>query len=159
VRERAKRVLGMVNLLSQYELMALLDGLADDAAASHFFDTLEHLLRAEGDLEPAFRAFLDACEALPRKKGRVFSWPVVTVLPFLALPEIHMLLQPEMTKSAALRLGFDLQYDPTPSWRTYSALLRLARIYFDALEPLAPRDLIDVQSFLFLAAGGYDRPD
>ncbi len=159
VRERAKRVLGMINLLSQYELMALLDGLADDSAASRFFDMLERLLRAEGDLEPAFQAFLDACEALPRKKGRVFSWPVVTVLPFLALPQAHMLLKPEMTKAAALRLGFDLQYDPTPNWRTYSRLLELARIYFEELASLAPRDRIDVQSFLFVAAGGYDRPD
>jgi hypothetical protein len=40
------------------------------------------------------------------------SWPVATILPYLADPSRFMLLKPEVTRQAAERYPFDLMYDP-----------------------------------------------
>ena len=66
-----------------------------------------------------------------------------------------MFMKPDVTKNAADSLGFQLNYRPEPNWLTYSSLLRMADIYQRKLAPLKPRDLIDVQSFFWVACGGY----
>jgi hypothetical protein len=103
--------------------------------------------------EPYAQAVID----LPAPKGRVATWPVATILPFLAQPDRHVCIKPEVTKNAANRLGFHLHYEPEPNWRTYEAALRLAAIFRDKLATLKPRDMIDVQSFIYVACGGYER--
>ena len=55
-----------------------------------------------------------------------------------------------MTRLAAARYGFDLPYQSRPNWSTYSALLQLAGIVKRDQADLGPRDLIDVQSFLWV---------
>jgi hypothetical protein len=80
---------------------------------------------------------------------------VATIIPFLAQPNRHMFLKPEVTRKAADSLGFELNYRPEPNWLTYKSLLRMADIYGQRLAYLEPRDLIDVQSFFYVACGGY----
>jgi hypothetical protein len=77
-----------------------------------------------------------------------FDWQVVTLLPFIAQPDRHMLLQPKIACDAANRLGFNLSYDTTPGWKTYSALLRSADLLLAALKPLGARDYVDVECFM-----------
>jgi hypothetical protein len=68
-----------------------------------------------------------------------------------------MFLKPEVTQAGAQTLGFDLQYDSKPNWVTYSALIRMGAVYLKLLERLGARDFIDVQSFIFVAGGGYEK--
>jgi hypothetical protein len=73
-------------------------------------------------------------------------------LPFLARPDVFMFVRPTVTLKAAEHLGFDLHFDPRPNWTTYDAVLRMSRIYFERLQDLRPRDLIDVQSFFWVTS-------
>jgi hypothetical protein len=129
----------------------------DSRHARRFFESLLDLLDAAEITEPVFSPYADAVCRLPIKAGgkRVATWPVATIIPFLAKPDRHMFLKPSVTHPAAETLGFDLRYEPTPNWRTYEALLRMSGIYLTLLKPKGARDFIDVQSFFWVVGGGY----
>jgi hypothetical protein len=80
----------------------------------------------------------------------VASWPVATIMLYLAQPQRHMLLRPSVSQQAALRFGFELNYAPRPNWRTYNALLTMSQQLLKELSPLGARDLIDVQSYMWV---------
>jgi hypothetical protein len=88
--------------------------------------------------------------SLPRRQTRVLTWPVVTVFGFIAQPDRHMLLKPNVTRVAAAQYGVEFHYQSRPNWNTYSELLALASTVRADLRDLAPRDLIDIQSFLWV---------
>lgn len=77
------------------------------------------------------------------------TWPVSTILPFLADPSRFVLLRPEVTKQAADRYPFDLMYDPEANSRTYKRLMILSDILLGVLKPLGARDYMDVQAFIW----------
>lgn len=55
-----------------------------------------------------------------------------------------------MTQLAASEYEFDFEYESHPSWKTYASLLAFAgRIQRD-LRDLRPRDMIDIQSFIWV---------
>jgi hypothetical protein len=83
----------------------------------------------------------------------VVTWPVLTLLPFIARPTDHMFLKPSVTQVAAAAIGFDLQYRPEPNWLTYKRLIQMSERLMTVLRPHGARDLIDVQSFIWVAAG------
>jgi hypothetical protein len=72
------------------------------------------------------------------------------VFGFMARPKVHMFLKPTVTRAAAGAYGFDFRYESTPSWRTYAELLSFARTVRADLRDLKPRDMIDIQSFLWV---------
>jgi hypothetical protein len=151
IAELSRRALGVVTLaraLSSTDAAALRDGLQDEAAARAYFTALLAYLAVE-PTEPTFAAYASAASGLRRAgAGSAPTWPLVTLLPFLAQPTRHMLVQPTVTGTAAQRLGFDLPWQTTPSWATYEAACRLGRVYLDALGEAGGRDLIDVTFFL-----------
>lgn len=155
---RAESVIGKVNLLSPYESAAFRDAMAQRAPAKRFFEALLALLEADTISRAVFDPYADAVCDLPQRDGgsRVATWPVATVLPFLAKPSCHLFLKPSVTQRAAETLGFDLCYDPTPNWGTYGALLRMGEVCRELIAHLKPLDMIDVQSFLWVTSGGYD---
>jgi hypothetical protein len=78
------------------------------------------------------------------------TWPIVTVFGFIARPRVHIILKPNVTRTAAEAYGFDLDYRTTPEWHTYSRLRQFAaQIRADQAE-LGPRDMIDAQSFIWV---------
>jgi hypothetical protein len=152
--EETNRVVGKVNLLFSVEQAAFRDALKDAQAARAYFERLDALLQAPKVTEDVYAPYAKAVRDLPADRGRVASWPVATLLPFLAQPDRHMFLKPSVTQVAALALGVNLNYRAEPNWLTYSSLLHLAADYKEKLSPLRPRDLIDVQSF-FWVVGRY----
>jgi hypothetical protein len=58
-------------------------------------------------------------------------------------------IKPTITKNAADICGFDLHYRPALNWATYSAVLRFSELLKNSLVDLKPRDMIDVQSFMW----------
>lgn len=156
VEEFAKRVLAIVgstNLLSPFEAMALRDGLQDEEPAQRFFEALLGCLD-HGPAPETFAPLADAVLGLPAKKGRarVATWPVLTILPFLARPDRFMFLKPEITTQCAERMRFDLHYDSSLRWVTYDRLMKLSELLLEKLRPLGARDYIDVQSFMWVIA-------
>ncbi|MBS7538293.1 hypothetical protein [Ancylobacter lacus] len=89
------------------------------------------------------------------------TWPILTYLPFLWDPERHMFLKPEVTRSLAERVGHILAdvYQSPPDFATYEALLDLAGAIRRHIAELEPEDGIDVQSFIWVAGGGYKDDD
>ena len=80
----------------------------------------------------------------------MLTWPLVTIFGFLALPEKHFFLKPMVTRVAADNYGFDFGYTSRPNWNTYSSLLEFAGVVRGDLRDLRPRDMIDIQSFLWV---------
>lgn len=156
--ERALSIISKVNLLSSFEKMAIHDALIQQGPAKKFFNTLIDLLDSPDITSQVYEPYIGAVCNLPQEKGkaRVATWPVATILPFLAQPDRHMFLKPDTTLPGAETLGFDLHYRSEPNWITYDALLRMGGIYKSQIEHLAPKDFIDVQSFIWVTCGGYD---
>ncbi len=155
VEELSKRLFvveGLLNLLSPYEKMALSDALKNEQAAMSYFSALFDVCDQDKVEKESYQALIVAVNELPAEEGksRVSTWPVLTQFPFVARPDCHMFLKPEVTKSCAERMMFDLQYSPELNWGTYSQLLKLADRLFEELKPMGAKDYIDVQSYIFV---------
>jgi hypothetical protein len=150
VARRAIRIESRTNLLFSFEKMALRDAVKSPRGAELFARALLALLHGDGALDARFSEWIAAIADLPRKQTRVLTWPLVTVFGFIAQPKVHLFFKPTVTREAARRYGFELPYRPQPSWTTYKSLLQFAaRVRVD-LRDLRPRDMIDIQSFLWV---------
>lgn len=89
-------------------------------------------------------------DELPRRQTRVLTWPLVTVFGFIAQPGRHIFLKPNTIRAAARAYGYELPYRSRPDWETYAALLEFAGLVREDLADLEPRDMIDIQSFLWV---------
>jgi hypothetical protein len=67
----------------------------------------------------------------------------------MLFPSDHMFLKPEVTQAAADACRFELMYRPQINSRTYSRLLEFSQHLKTQLSDLEPRDMIDVQSFIW----------
>jgi hypothetical protein len=61
-----------------------------------------------------------------------------------------MFLKPNVTRRAAAAYEFDFSYRPGPSWDTYASLLAFAKCVRRDQRALGPRDMIDLQSFIWV---------
>ena len=147
---RAVTIESRTNLLFSFEKMALRDAVRSPAGARAFGEGLWELLHGRGGLERRFERWVDAVDSLPRRQTRVLTWPLATVFGFLARPDVHIFFKPMVTRRAAAEYEWELPYRSRPSWEGYSALLELAAAVRRDLSDLRPRDLIDVQSFLWV---------
>ncbi len=135
------------NLLFSFEKMALRDAVSTPAGARLFAQGLLDLV--EGEVEAAtFERWCEAVSHLPRRQTRVSTWPAVTVFGFIARPNAHVFLKPNVTRRAAEAYGFDFRYSARPGWDTYASLLDFARLVRRDTRDLCPRDMIDLQSFI-----------
>jgi hypothetical protein len=146
------------NLLFSFEKMALRDAVRSPAGARAFATGLFELLHGPGSEERRFERWCDAVAGLPRRQTRVLTWPLVTVFGFLARPETHIFLKPRVTRLAAAEYGYDFAYTSRPNWDTYAGLLGFAERVRKDTRDLRPRDMIDLQSFLWVQ-GSDEYPD
>ena len=154
----AVRIESRTNLLFSFEKMALRDAVKSPAGAKLFASGLYHFLHGAGGEEEKFAAWCEAVATLPRRQTRVLTWPLVTVWGFIATPERHIFLKPNVTRIAARKYGFDFQYQSKPNWETYADLLEFAAAVRRDNRDLRPRDMIDLQSFLWVQ-GSEEYPD
>jgi hypothetical protein len=137
-------------MLFSFEKMALRDALRDPAGARDFAQGLYDFLHGRGGLEGRFDRWIAAIERLPRKQTRVLTWPLATVFGFIAQPDRHMFLKPNTMRAAARAYGYELPYRSRPSWDVYAGLLAFCDVVRRDLSDLRPRDMIDIQSFLWV---------
>jgi hypothetical protein len=138
------------SMIFSFEKMALRDAVKSQTGARIFAEGLYAFLHGRGSDEARFVGWCEAVAALPRKQTRVLTWPLVTVFGFIAQPEKHIFLKPNVTKISARKYGFDLQYQSKPNWETYTSLLEFAGTVRHDLRDLRPRDMIDLQSFIWV---------
>jgi hypothetical protein len=148
---RALRVERHVRTMQKACEKEVLERALQDAVAGRlFFAALFDFLAAPAPEAPRFEALAVAVALLPGGASEA-GWPLVTLFPFIAQPDRHMLLRPAFTCEAAQRLGLDLRYESEPNWATYAALLRSSEHLLEELRSMGARDLIDVESFLHVA--------
>ena len=150
VAKRALRIESRTNLLFSFEKMALRDAIRPPAGAQAMAEGLYAFLHGRGSIETRFSRWCAVVGALPRRQTRVLTWPVVTVFGFIAQPAEHMFLKPNVTRVAAAQYRFSLTYESRPNWRTYADLLGFASVVRRDVCDLRPRDMIDIQSFLWV---------
>jgi hypothetical protein len=150
VAKRAVQIESRTNLLFSFEKMALRDAVRLGDGAEQFARGLFDFLHGRGDLRRRFERWIDVVGALPRRQTRVLTWPVVTVFGFIAQPEEHVFLKPNVTRAAAREYGYEFEYRSRPNWDTYASLLEFARTVERDVKDLKPRDMIDIQSFLWV---------
>jgi hypothetical protein len=138
------------SMMFSFEKMALRDAVRSPGGAEVFARGLYEYLHGRASLERRFAAWVNAVAGLPRRQTRVLTWPLVTVFGFIAQPRLHLFLKPTVTREATRRYGFALDYESRPSWTTYERLLRFAALLRRDLRDLKPRDMIDVQSFIWV---------
>jgi len=148
---RAVSIESRTNLLFSFEKMALRDAVRSPGGARAFAEGLYAFLHDDdGDGRGAFEAWCGVLAQLPRRQTRVLTWPLATVFGFLAQPTRHIFLKPNVTRIAAREYAYDFRYASRPGWDTYASLLGFAgRIRRDQRD-LRPRDMIDVQSFIWV---------
>lgn len=137
-------------MLFSFEKMALRDALREPEGARTFADGLYAFLHGPGGLRARFERWVSAVDALPRRQTRVLTWPLITVFGFIAQPARHIFLKPNTIRAAARAYGYNLPYRSRPNWETYAALLQFAALVREDLAALEPRDMIDIQSFLWV---------
>jgi hypothetical protein len=158
IADMAVRIEARTNLLFSFEKMALRDAVKSPLGAKAFAVALYDLLHDSETLEDRFSMWLEVVAQLPRRQTRVLTWPLATVFGFIAQPDTHFFLKPMVTREAARRYGHELPYSPRPTWSGYRDLLKfVARVRGD-IRDLRPRDMIDMQSFLWVQ-GSEEYPD
>lgn len=147
------KALGKLNLLSLQERLAFKEGLeADASSAAAYREALFDVCSAAGPDRRRFEALSAAVAALPVKPGGhpVKTWPILTLVPFIARPDRQMFVKPVMTQLVAGRLAYDILYSSAFNWPTYERVLEMGALVLEHLRPHGAVDFIDVQSFMWL---------
>ncbi len=146
------------NLLFSFEKMALRDAVKEEHSAELFAKGLYDFLHGDKDLKERFGNYRNMLAQLPVKQTRVLTWPVLTVFGFIAEPGKHIYLKPTVTKAAAKKYNYDFSYSSKPNWNTYESLLNFAEQIRKDTMKFGPRDMIDLQSFIWVM-GSEEYPD
>jgi len=147
--KRALQVVNKTNLIFPNEKMALKDGLATEKAEKLFAESLYSLLYGKNDLRERFKVFSDCLYEINAAK-----WTTMSYFLFITYPSDHMFLKPTVTQNSADLCAFELNYRSELNWLTYKCLLEFSAYLNSALVELElePRDMIDVQSFMWCIA-------
>ena len=150
IARRAVRIESRTNLLFSFEKMALRDAVKGAPALPGSLRRSMGCCTAAALLKRKFDDWCEALAKLPRRQTRVLTWPLATVFGFIAQPRQHIFLKPMVTRRAAARCGCAFHYVSRPGGGPYAAYLKLARAVRSNLADWKPRDLIDIQSFLWV---------
>lgn len=146
---RALKLVNATNLIFPNEKMALKDALAIDNARELFANALYELLYGHDELKGRFTRLTTALEEIGADK-----WTTASYFPFIIQPDQHMFVKPQITQHASELCGYEINYRPQLNWITYKSVQDFARYLHTALAELKPRDMIDVQSFMWCIAPG-----
>jgi hypothetical protein len=131
-------------------------GTMKDAHRPELVAALEELLHGTHDAGDRFDRFVSAIK-LEDASGAVRrpSWPLATMFAALVHPTAHVCVKPTYFQKQAALLSVPLDYQPLPSSAVYAQFLTVVRKTQEALlaAAQAPRDLVDVASFICLTQG------
>lgn len=132
------------NLPSLYEKLAFKDGLKKLNDPKLFARSVFNYLHGEGDLEPRFTSFANVLAQLEADK-----WPIITIFRFFLFPVTDVYIKPNNLQHAAELSRFEINYKPQLNWLTYYSVMAFYQSLADSTADLNPRDMIDVQSFIW----------
>lgn len=146
IRKLLRRVTAQTTVLFPFEQAMLGEGPKDPELMKRFCEALTGLMGGE-DFPAAFDKFVGVLISFEAAR-----WSVATYLPFLHDPEQHVFVKPKFVRDLADAFGYDLIFQPDPSYAIYSRVQDFYRFLCRKLpeygEDLTPRDMIDVQGFI-----------
>lgn len=149
------RKLDTTNLVHpRWEKPRLAEALADPVAASAYFEAIFRLADATEVTPPMFEGLSKAVDGLKSEVGQISRWPVATIFLALLRPDRFVFFRATPMMEAASLVGVAVDYQAEPNWRTYEAALVVAKKLLEKLAPAGARDLLDVQSFIFVTWTG-----
>jgi hypothetical protein len=147
--KQALRVVNATNLMFPNEKMGLKDGLREPKSEKLFSLQLYRLLYEDISLEEKFVSFADMLEHIGAAK-----WTTVSYFPFLIHPDEFIFIKPTNTINAAEVCGYQIHYKAQLNWPTFRSILEFSQYLKTAIAELKPRDMIDVQSFMWCITPG-----
>ena len=151
--KNALKVVNKTNLIFPHEKMGLTDGLKSKENREHFAISLYDFLYGQREFSARFEIFAKCLEDINASK-----WTTQTYFPFITFPEKYMFMKPTVTQSAADAFAFELNYRSEINWKSYESLLKFSEYVAGELSKLddylKPRDMIDVQSFVWCSVPG-----
>lgn len=146
---RLLKISNATNLIFPNEKMALKDGLKSQSAQKTFAQAMFALLYGDEDLEMRFDSLSKVLDEIGAAK-----WTVATYFLFIMRPDMYMFVKPTITQYASDLCGFEINYKPQLNWLTYNSVLRFSNYLMSEISELKPRDMIDVQSFMWCITPG-----
>jgi len=125
--------------------------LRDGDRAKAYWKALLDFIGAARPHRGRFEALAAAVAGLELGDSADSRWRLATLLPFVANPDMHMVLRPRFAREVTQPLGLELVYDAEPNWATYTSLLRVTGELLEKLAPLGARDHVDVEVFMEVA--------
>lgn len=147
--KRALKVSNATNLIFPNEKMSLKDGLKSSEVQQNFSEALYQLLHGNDEFEHRFVSFIKVLEDIDAAK-----WTIATYFLFIVQADKHMFVKPTITQYSSELCGYEINYKPQLNWLTYKSVLGFSEYIKDELSELKPRDMIDVQSFMWCIAPG-----
>ena len=151
-----KKIFVSVNLIDRYtkdNFKKALNDFPDEK--NNFIETLYKHLYSNETLENRFNMFIDFFGKLKNKTDfKIYSWPMVSYFGFIFLPEELVFIMKTKIEHAADLCNYEISYDSSLNWETYD---KSKNFYKDLKlklekENLFPKDMIDIQSFIWLLA-------
>jgi hypothetical protein len=146
VCDRARHIESLTNLLTKSEKTAFYGALDMPVNQKTFSVSLANLLYGTDSEEDRFKGFIRALDLLG-----INRWPCATLFGFIRFPQEKAFIKPTVIQNVAKAFCWRISYKSEPNWRGYAAVLRLYNHLRTSLveEGMMPRDMIDVQSFLW----------
>ncbi|MBF0098802.1 MAG: hypothetical protein HQM04_18145 [Magnetococcales bacterium] len=145
---RVKKLVSMTNLIQgSFEKPKLLDAIKDAKHAENFYHALYAHLHGGGTPSERLGRFAEVLEQMD-----LLKWTYATYFLFLNEPAVCMFVKPEGIKKSIQLACYPLVYDSTPSAVLYAEILKFSEWLKDQISKLEPRDMIDVQSFIWYMA-------
>lgn len=132
------------NLPASYEKMAFKDGFKKLNDPKLFALSLFEFLHGSVDLEIRFNGFSSVLRKMEADK-----WPIITNFRFFLFSTKDVFIKPTNLQHAAEVSRFMINYKPELNWLTYLRVMDFYKTLFDRMQELNPRDMIDVQSFIW----------
>jgi len=147
--DRARHVESVTNLLTKSEKAAFYEALEQTENQKLFSVGLANLLYGTETVEERFKRFIRVLNLL-----EIGKWSFATFFGFIRFPQEQAFVKPTAIQNAAKALCWRIGYKTEPNWKTYNSVLRLYNHIRTSLveEGMLPRDLIDVQAFIWSMA-------
>ncbi len=132
------------NFPSHFDSMPFTNGIKTTTRVREFAEAFVAWVAPEQPLQAAFEAFARELDHLGCAK-----WPILTAYRFLLHPQTDVLIKPTNLCSAAEMACFEINYQPHLNWLTYQRTMDFYRHVRTKIADLQPRDMIDVQNFIW----------
>lgn len=139
-KTRIKQAMGGNNLLNKYDTAPI-----RGTAAEPLVVALYNLLYGTTEFATRFEKWINLLSQV-----KVTCWPAATYFLMLSDYKRHIFVKPEVYKSLLENLNSPIEWNTDPNADLYATFQALAKRLRERLGSLGARDMLDVQSFMWV---------